>query len=160
MAIYVNGKKVAGLGAPGKSPYQIAVEGGYTGTEQEFNQALANGGLPSGGSNGQVVAKGADGAEWKTLSAADVGAAKERSRVQISVPTSGWTDNKQTFTVNGVPSDPTTYEVHLAEVGETNVAAAMACGLYIADEGQNSLTLAVSSVPETAFQVYAVIEPF
>lgn len=41
MAIVVNGKKVAGLGLPGKSAYQAAVDGGYTGNEQEFNTALA-----------------------------------------------------------------------------------------------------------------------
>lgn len=78
--------------------------------------------------------------------------------IPISIPTTGWTDNKQTFTVTGIPADPTTYEVHLSQVGATNVAAAMACGIYIADEAQNSLTLAVNSVPETAFQVYAVVQ--
>jgi hypothetical protein len=57
MAIVVNGKKVAGVGlpgkdgapgadgkdgAPGKSAYQAAVDGGFTGSEQEFNQSLAS----------------------------------------------------------------------------------------------------------------------
>lgn len=56
MAIVVNGKKVAGVGlpgkdgapgadgkdgAPGKSAYQAAKEKGYTRTEEEFNTALA-----------------------------------------------------------------------------------------------------------------------
>lgn len=56
MAIVVNGKKVAGVGlpgkdgapgadgkdgVPGKSAYQAAKEKGYTGTEEEFNTALA-----------------------------------------------------------------------------------------------------------------------
>lgn len=56
MAIIVNGKKVAGVGlpgkdgapgadgkdgAPGKSAYQAAKEKGYTRTEEEFNTALA-----------------------------------------------------------------------------------------------------------------------
>lgn len=40
MAIIVNGKKVAGLGLPGKSAYQAAKENGYTGTEEEFNQSF------------------------------------------------------------------------------------------------------------------------
>lgn len=40
MAIYINGKKVAGLGLQGKSPYQVAKENGYTGTETEFNNNL------------------------------------------------------------------------------------------------------------------------
>ena len=41
MALYVNGKKVAGIGLPGKSAYQYAVDGGYTGTEEEFQETLA-----------------------------------------------------------------------------------------------------------------------
>lgn len=44
MAIIVNGKKVAGIGpagADGKSAYQSAVDGGFTGTEEEFNTALS-----------------------------------------------------------------------------------------------------------------------
>lgn len=81
-----------------------------------------------------------------------------RTAIPISIPTTGWADNKQTFAVTGIPSDPTTYEVHLSQVGATNVSAAIACGLYIADEAANSLTLAVSSVPEAAFQVYAVVQ--
>lgn len=40
--ISVNGKKVAGVGMPGLSPYQVAKAGGYIGTEQEFNETLAN----------------------------------------------------------------------------------------------------------------------
>lgn len=54
MALIVNGKKVAGVGMPGKdgapgkdglpgkSAYQAAVDGGFTGNEQEFNQSLAS----------------------------------------------------------------------------------------------------------------------
>ena len=67
MAIYINGKKVAGVGMPGKdgkSAYQLAVEGGYQGTEEEFSQILANGGLPSGGTTGQMLYQGESGAEW------------------------------------------------------------------------------------------------
>lgn len=41
LSVLVNGKKVAGTGPAGLSPYQVAVAGGYTGTEQEFNQQLA-----------------------------------------------------------------------------------------------------------------------
>ena len=67
MAIYINGKKVAGVGMPGKdgkSAYQLAVEGGYQGTEEEFSQILANGGLPSGGTTGQMLYRGESGTEW------------------------------------------------------------------------------------------------
>ena len=33
---------VAPAGADGKSPYQVAVENGWTGTEADFNAALSN----------------------------------------------------------------------------------------------------------------------
>lgn len=84
MAIIVNGKKVAGVGlpgkdgapgadgkdgAPGKSAYQAAVEKGYTGTEEEFNAALAN-----------IPAHIADKANPHAVTAAQVGAyTKEQS---------------------------------------------------------------------------------
>ena len=42
MAIYINGKKVSGKGRPGLSPYQVAVNEGYTGTESAFNTQLKN----------------------------------------------------------------------------------------------------------------------
>ena len=40
MAIYLNGIKVSGRGVDGLSPYQVAVSGGYEGTEQDFNAQL------------------------------------------------------------------------------------------------------------------------
>lgn len=51
MAIYINGIKVAGRGQSGKSPYQIAVEGGYTGSEADFNAQLVNIGEATKGFN-------------------------------------------------------------------------------------------------------------
>lgn len=65
MSITVNGKKVAGRGIPGKSPYQIATEGGFSGTESEFNQILSNALVsPEGGTEGQVLTKTQTGQEW------------------------------------------------------------------------------------------------
>lgn len=40
MAITIDGIKVAGIGSSGKSAYEQAKAGGYTGTEYEFNQIL------------------------------------------------------------------------------------------------------------------------
>lgn len=77
----------------------------------------------------------------------------------ITIPTSGWSNNQQTFTVNGVPSDPQNHKVDLATVGATNTQAMRDAGLYIVDEAANSLTLGVSTVPTASFQVYATITP-
>lgn len=55
-------------GADGKSAYAYAQQAGYTGTEEEFAQTLAEAGqssgsgLPDGGEEGQVLTMGADGA--------------------------------------------------------------------------------------------------
>lgn len=101
-----------------------------------------------------------------TLTASDVGAASAADveavkpfKVAITIPTSGWSNNQQTFTVNGIPSDPQNHEVRLATVGATNTQALEDAGLRIADEAANSLTLKVSTVPTASFQVYAVITP-
>ena len=61
MAIKVNGKLVAGAG---KSAYESAKEGGYTGTEDEFNTSLAevkNKQNKLSGTKGQVVGFDAEG---------------------------------------------------------------------------------------------------
>lgn len=44
MPLYLKDKMVSGisLGVPGKTAYEAAKEGGYTGTEEEFAQILAN----------------------------------------------------------------------------------------------------------------------
>ena len=42
MAIKIDGKIVAGIGASGKSAYEHAKNGGYTGSETSFNQGLAD----------------------------------------------------------------------------------------------------------------------
>ena len=55
MALYVNGKKVAGIGLPGKSAYQYAVDGGYAGTEEEFEEMLANAGSTGGNPPGTIL---------------------------------------------------------------------------------------------------------
>jgi hypothetical protein len=38
MALYVNGKKVAGIGLPGKSAYQYAVDGDMRGRRKNFRK--------------------------------------------------------------------------------------------------------------------------
>lgn len=65
MAITVNGKKVAGVGPAGLSPYQVAQAGGYTGTEQEFNEAMSK--IGESGGAGKRVARftvGTSAAGW------------------------------------------------------------------------------------------------
>lgn len=148
----VDGANIRGPAGPSGSNGERGPEGqqGPAGADATINGVNALMLNVTGGLNGQQ--------SGSTYTIDGSGKADKPIKVPISIPTSGWTNNKQTFTVSGVPSDPTTYEVHLAQVGATNVEAAMACGLYISDEAQDSLTLAVSSVPTSSFTVYVVIQ--
>lgn len=109
--------------------------------------------FPEGGAEGQVLTKTSDGVAW-----GDPAGGSRPKAIPIPIPVTGWTNNQQTFAVTGIPADPTTYEVHLSQTGEANVKAAMTCGIYIVGEAENSLTLEVVNVPETAFEVYAVVQ--
>ena len=59
-------RKLAGSGSPGKdgddgkSAYEIAVENGFQGTEEQWLESLKGIGIPSGGKTGQILAKGSD----------------------------------------------------------------------------------------------------
>ncbi len=67
MSILVNGKKISGLGIqglPGKSAYDAAKEGGFTGTEEEYNTQMAdlkNKQNKITGAEGQIVSFNAAG---------------------------------------------------------------------------------------------------
>ena len=76
MAITVNGKKVAGVGPAGLSPYQVAKAGGYAGTEADYNQQLVglgdisgvldqiNGEAPPSGGGGTFTITDNSSVEW------------------------------------------------------------------------------------------------
>lgn len=78
--------------------------------------------------------------------------------IQIQIPTTGWVDNKQTFVATGIPAEPWNHVVTIAQ-HSAYVEDARACGLYIVSEAQDSLTLGVSSIPEEAFSVFAIVTP-
>lgn len=63
MSIKVNGKKIAGIGIqglPGKSAYDLAKEGGFIGTENDYKAQIANIGKITG-QQGQMLTFDADG---------------------------------------------------------------------------------------------------
>lgn len=73
MSILVNGKKIAGYGLPGKSAYKSAVDGGYTGTEEEFNLMLSD--YASGGVAKVIHASKHASGGSDPISPSDIGAA-------------------------------------------------------------------------------------
>ena len=92
-------------GADGKSPYEIAKEAGYSGTETTFNNALTQ--FPAhrqrheeGGADAITVTSGMIGAGAVT---ADKLAESAKSKgVAVVLSKDGWTNNTQTVRVDGV----------------------------------------------------------
>lgn len=128
MAILVNGKKVAGLGAPGKSAYQAAVDGGYSGSESEFNALLANGGtkpkykqitlLASGwSSNTQTVTVfGVSADETAQLIMPIPALASQAAYYAAGILCTNQAANSLTFTCQTVPTSNLTVYVVIQEV--------------------------------------------
>ena len=128
MAIYINGKKVAGAGLPGaagKSAYQSAVEGGYTGTESEFDSLMAN-----------------------------VGTKPKFASVTLS--SSGWASNSQAVTVTGVLADEAKQLIQPMPAVASQQAY-MTAGIYCSGQAANSLTFTCSKVPTEDITIYVVI---
>ena len=132
MALLVNGKKVAGLGLPvadGKSAYQTAVEGGYTGSESEFNTLLANAAikpisisvsLPVSGwsDNTQTVTvTGVLADETKQLIQPMPAIASQIAYMSAGIYCSGQAANSLTFTCSETPTEDITLYIVITEVG-------------------------------------------
>ena len=128
MAILINGKKVAGLGAPGKSAYQAAVDGGYTGTESEFNALLANGGTkPKYKQITLLVSAWADNTQTVTVSGVSAGetaqliqpmpaVASQAAYYAAGIFCTGQAANSLTFTCTETPTADLTVHVVIQEV--------------------------------------------
>ena len=122
MALYVNGRKVAGMGkagkdgepgAAGKSAYDLAKEGGYTGTEADFKEAMKNFGENFVGATGSDVFLyiGPDGSVVPKT-AEEVGAMLNVSAGESvsKTLTTSWTEQSdgtfaQTISVDGVTGE-------------------------------------------------------
>lgn len=129
MAILVNGKKVAGLGAPGKSAYQAAVDGGYSGSESEFNALLVNAATKSpyvavtlsvsgwSGNSQTVPVNGVVADETKQLIQPMPAVASQASYMNAGIYCSGQAPDSLTFTCSKVPTNNITIYVVITEVG-------------------------------------------
>ena len=95
----------------------------------------------------------ANGTEYELTSGAEL---LDRT---ITIPVSGWENNRQTFSVDGISSNVADHIVFLSQSGESNVDSARKCGLYIVEESQNSVTLGVFSAPESEFETHVIIAP-
>ena len=172
MAILINGKKVAGLGPPGKSAYQAAVDGGYQGTEEEFKQLLANA-LDqetadarylqlTGGTVGDVVFTGHVRLGNSPLVDAD---AANKAYVDFKIPkfdsitlhASNWSSNTQTVTAFDVLADETKQLIQPMPATASQ-SAYIAAGIMCTGQAENSLTFTCQTAPTEDITVYVVIQ--
>lgn len=128
MAIKVNGKLVAGIGLPGKSAYQYAVDGGYTGTEEEFQEVLANaGGKPMvhgvtlsasawAGNSQTITVPGVLADETKQLITPAPALASQAAYLDAGVLCTGQAADSLTFTCQTVPTGNLTVYVAITDV--------------------------------------------
>lgn len=143
MAIFINGKKVAGIGPPGadgKSAYQSAVDGGYTGTESEFNALLANA-----------------GAKPKSISITLSASAWVNSLVNIEDdPTGTESTDRQTVTAPGVLADETKQLIQpMPAIASQD--AYISAGIICSGQAADSLTFTCSKTPTEDITLYVVI---
>jgi hypothetical protein len=135
MAIKVNGKLVAGIGLPGKSAYQYAVDGGYTGTEEEFQEVLANaGGKPTGngvtllasawhGNSQTITVPGVLADETKQLIQPVPAIASQAAYLASGILCTGQAANSLTFTCQTVPEADLTVYIVITDVKSTEPPA-------------------------------------
>ena len=161
MAIYItdaagNRQKVAGVGLPGpagadgRSPYQVAVEGGYTGTEEAFNQALIQ--MP-----GHIENK----ENPHAVTAAQVGAAVTFGPVTVTVPAANWSGSgpwTQTVSVAGVTAADNNLGIYPVGVADNDARKlyekAYGCLAAEADTVAGGVTLICRDAkPEIDFQI-------
>lgn len=75
--------------------------------------------------------------------------------VTVSIPTSGWSNNQQTFTATGITAgSPVIF--YLASAGDTATEAEMTAAALITNivaSAANKVTVTVSAVPATAFNI-------
>lgn len=91
MPLYLKDKMVSGisLGVPGKSAYEQAKEGGYTGTEEEFAQILANAATTDYVDEAIAGGKEIFKARYGTTTSAEVEAAYQSGKFCICVSANG-----------------------------------------------------------------------
>ena len=119
---------MAGIGLPGKSAYQYAVDGGYTGTEEEFQEVLANaGGKPMGhgvtlsvsawsGNSQTITVPGVLADETKQLIQPVPAIASQAAYLAAGILCTGQAADSLTFTCQTVPEADLTVYVVMTDV--------------------------------------------
>ena len=131
-------------GADGKSAYVSAQDGGYTGTEAQFNTDLA----AVGGKQAKITASGilkGDGAGGVSAAVKGTDYAAPSVGVSVTLRASGWNVNTKTQTVS-VSKVTATVNLIITAAPDSYMAYAEA-GVRCTTQGAGTLTFACETVP-------------
>ena len=131
-------------GADGKSAYASAQDGGYTGTEAQFNTDLA----AVGGKQSKITASGllkGDGSGGVSAAVKGTDYAGPSSGVQATLSASGWDADTKTQTVS-VAGVTATANLIITPAPDSYMAYAEA-GVRCTAQGSGTLTFACETVP-------------
>lgn len=133
MAFYIKAqdgtqRKIAGLGVPGKSAYQYAVDGGYEGTEEDFSNELNS----IKDKQSQTIVR------------------------TVVLEKESWSDNTQTVACAGISANELDQQITPIPAVASQTAYYDA-GILCTAQDLNSLTFKCSSVPESDLTVYITI---
>lgn len=139
-------------GADGKTPYELAVEEGYTGTEATFNAAIKD--FPAHG--GRHSATGADPVVVKTDNLEDDAVTKSKlapgatnTQLTLSLTAAGWEDKQQTVSALGVTADNTV----IVSPAPASFTAYGGAGIRATAQGADELTFTCDTVPDAEITV-------
>lgn len=144
----------------GKSAYEIAVQLGFQGSESEWIESLHGHSVPSGGTAGQLLKKNSStdfDYSWFTLTTTQ--------SVNVSVATSTWVADtkysgysyKAVLTVNGVTA---TNNIIVGLLASSTAAQEEACAIASVkckEQAENQITLYAKSIPSTTLTITVVI---
>ena len=135
---------IGSAGADGKSAYASARDGGYTGTESQFNADLA----AVGGKQSKITASGilkGDGAGGVSAAVKGTDYAAPSVGVSVTLRASGWNVNTKTQTVS-VSKVTATVNLIITAAPDSYMAYAEA-GVRCTAQGAGTLTFACETVP-------------
>ena len=135
---------IGSAGADGKSAYVSARDGGYTGTESQFNEDLA----AVGGKQSKITAKGilkGDGAGGVSAAVKGTDYAGPSVGVSVTLSASSWDANAKTQTVS-VAGVTATANLIITAAPDSYMAYAEA-GVRCTAQGAGTLTFVCETVP-------------
>ena len=145
----------------GESAYELAVKLGFEGTEEEWITSLHGHSVPDGGTTGQLLKKNSNtdyDFSWVTL--------QSTKNVNVSVATSAWTADSNTYTgytykatvtVSGVTASNNIIVSINSTATSAQEEACISASVKCKAQAANQITLYAKSKPTVALPISVII---